>query len=125
MSHDGRDELVIDLLLTMGSPLGQNYVQRRILGHTRGGVERFPRNVRRWINLAAAGDMTAADPILANDFGEMVRLGLVDSIDDIEVFNAFRFNGELNEHAEYGYLANGVTAAIVAEWWRAQRGARS
>ena len=121
LSHDGRDDVVIDTLLTMGSPLGQDYVQRRIFGHDRSGAERYPNNVRRWINLAAAGDMTAIDPVLANDFGEMLELGLVGAIDDIEIFNHFRLNGVLNVHAEYGYLVNKVTAAIVAEWWRAQR----
>jgi len=121
MTHDGRDELQVDLLLTMGSPLGQHYLQRRILGHERRGTERYPGNIRRWVNLSAVGDMTAVDPCLGNDFQEMLRLGLVDSIDDIEIFNHFRLNGVLNVHSEYGYLANKTTAAIVAEWWRTQR----
>ena len=121
MSRDGNDDLCLDLLLTMGSPLGQTYLQRRILGHDRAGAERYPTNVRRWVNLAAVGDMTAIDPFLRNDFGEMIDLGLVEAIDDIEIFNHFRLDGELNEHAEYGYLVNKVTAGIVAEWWRARR----
>ena len=121
MSHDGRDDFRLELLLTMGSPLGQNYLQRRILGHDRSGADRFPVNVKRWVNLAAVGDMTAIDPVLRNDFGEMIELGLVDEIEDIEIFNYFRQDGELNEHAEYGYLVNKVTADIVAGWWRARR----
>jgi hypothetical protein len=121
MSYDGRDGCRLELLLTMGSPLGQNYLQRRILGHDRPGAERFPVNVKRWINLAAVGDMTAIDPVLRNDFGEMIELGLVDGIEDIEIFNYFRLNGALNEHAEYGYLVNKVTADIIARWWRARR----
>ena len=40
MSRDHKDELRVDLLLTMGSPLGQGYLQRRILGHGRAGPER-------------------------------------------------------------------------------------
>ncbi len=121
MSRDVRDELRVDLLLTMGSPLGQGYLQRRILGHDKPGAERYPDNIRRWVNLSAVGDMTAVNPYLKNDFGEMVRLGLVENIDDIEVFNSFRLDGELNVHAEYGYLVNKVTAAVVADWWRRQR----
>jgi hypothetical protein len=120
MSHDGRDDLRLELLLTMGSPLGQNYLQRRILGHDRSGTEQFPTNVQRWVNLSAVGDMTAIDPVLCNDFGEMIDFGLIDTIEDIEIFNHFRLNGELNEHAEYGYLVNKVTAEIVASWWRAR-----
>ena len=120
MSHDGRDDLVLDTFVTMGSPLGQTYVQRRILGHELEGAARYPTNVRRWVNLAAVGDMTAADPVLANDFAQMLELGLVDSIEDIEIFNAFRLDGALNEHAEYGYLINKVTAELVVHWWREQ-----
>lgn len=121
MSRDVRDKLRIDLLLTMGSPLGQGYLQRRILGHDKPGAERYPDNIRRWVNLSAVGDMTAVNPYLKNDFGEMVRLGLIEHIDDIEIFNFFRLDGELNAHAEYGYLVNKVTAAVVADWWRRQR----
>ena len=62
--------------------------------------------------------MTAVDPYLKSDFGEMLELGLIDSIEDIEVFNFYRHDGELNVHAEYGYLVNKVTAAVVADWWR-------
>jgi hypothetical protein len=121
MSRDQRDELRIDLLLTMGSPLGQSYLQRRILGYDRSGTERYPANIRRWVNLSAVGDMTAVNPFLAKDFGEMVERGLVEYIDDIEIFNFYRHDGELNVHAEYGYLVNKVTAEIVTDWWRQQQ----
>jgi len=74
-----------------------------------------------WIRrFSAVGDMTAVNPYLAKDFGEMARLGLVERIEDIEIFNFFRHDGELNVHAEYGYLVNKDTAAVVAEWWRQQ-----
>lgn len=121
MSHDGRDEIDVSLLLTTGSPLGQNYLQRRIFGNDRSGEDRYPTNISRWINLAAAGDMTAIDPVLKNDFGEMIDLQLIEDIEDIEIFNHYRLNGELNVHAEYGYLVNKVTAGVVAGWWRAFR----
>jgi hypothetical protein len=51
----------------------------------------------------------------------MLRLGLVEHIEDIEIFNFFRLDGELNVHAEYGYMANRETAAVVANWWRQQQ----
>jgi len=121
MSHDGRDDAEVSLLLTTGSPLGQAYLQRQIFGHGQTGMDRYPTNIRRWINLAAVGDMTAIDPALKNDFNEMIELELLEDIEDIEVFNHFRLDGELNVHAEYGYLINEVTAGIVADWWRARR----
>jgi predicted transcriptional regulator with HTH domain len=55
---------------------------------------------------------------LQNDYEDMVKLGLIESIEDRQVFNYFRLNGELNVHAEYGYLINEVTADFVSEWWR-------
>ncbi|MDJ0939687.1 MAG: hypothetical protein QNJ00_07970 [Woeseiaceae bacterium] len=119
LCHVHGDALVLDTLLTMGSPLGQNYVQSRIKGSDRQGAERYPVNVRRWRNVAAVGDLTAIDPTLANDFAPMLKHGLVESIEDQPVFNFFRLEGELNVHAEYGYLANETLGGIVAEWWQA------
>ena len=118
MSHSDQEKRDIDLLLTMGSPLGQRYIQRRIQGCNETGASRYPHNIRRWVNLSAVGDLTAIDPTLADDFAAMIKLDLVDSIVDQEVHNYFRVNGELNVHAEYGYLVNAVTAQIVSDWWR-------
>jgi hypothetical protein len=118
--HDG-DDVDVDLLLTMGSPLGQRFVQRRLQGYHEAGDVRCPKGINRWINLAAAGDLTAVDPVLADDFAHMVGCGLVSSIEDHEVHNYFRLDGVLNVHAEYGYLVNAVTADIVANWWKSHR----
>ncbi len=118
MTQNDADELVIDLFLTMGSPLGQNYLQKRIKGADRSSADRYPNNIRRWINLAAMGDMTALDPTLADDFGGMLGLGLVESIDDRPLWNYFRIAGQLNVHAEYGYLVNETLGGIVADWWK-------
>ncbi|MCH8058962.1 MAG: hypothetical protein IIA11_00745 [Proteobacteria bacterium] len=118
MSHSDGDKLHIDLLLTMGSPLGQRYIQRRLQGHRESGSRRYPDNIRRWINLTAVGDLTAIDPVLSDDFAAMIDLGLVEGIDDRELHNYFRLVGELNVHAEYGYLVHAETAKIVTEWWQ-------
>ena len=48
----------------------------------------------------------------------MVDVGLVEYIEDRVVHNYFRLDGELNVHAEYGYLVNEATARIVGNWWR-------
>ena len=48
----------------------------------------------------------------------MPKLGLVESIEDDMLYNYFRLDGELNVHAEYGYLANEKTARTIAKWWR-------
>ncbi len=118
LSHCDAADFKIDLFLTMGSPLGQRYIQRRLKGFGEGGARRYPMNVRRWVNLAAIGDLTAIDPTLADDFHEMRGLNLVEIIEDHPIYNYFRLDGELNVHGEYGYLINDVTASIVIDWWR-------
>jgi len=64
------------------------------------------------------GDLTAIDRVLRNDFCEMLDLGLVESIDDADLYNYFRQDGQLNVHSEYGYFVNEITGRIVAEWWQ-------
>jgi len=118
LSHSGRDRVPVDMLLTMGSPLGQRYMQKRIKGADKTGYGRYPNNIRHWNNLAAVGDMTAFDPILADDFEEMLGLGLLESLEDRSLLTHFRLDGELNVHAEYGYLVNEKTAHTIAKWWR-------
>jgi hypothetical protein len=112
--HDAR----VDLLLTTGSPLGQNIVQRHLLGVDKRGEARYPSNIDSWINIAAIGELTAVDRTLNNDFARMIKFGLIPAIDDREVFNYYHMHGSLNVHVEYGYLINEVTARIISEWWR-------
>ncbi len=118
MSHVDEDNVSVELLLTMGSPLGQRYLQKRIKGNSLRGTDRYPLNIRHWKNLAAVGDLTAIDPRLRDDFGELVALGLVETFEDTPLYNYFRLDGVLNVHAEYGYLVNEITARTVAAWWR-------
>ena len=117
LSRLPNEAVQVDLFVTTGSPLGQNIIQRRILGCKEEGVSRYPTNIRRWTNIAAIGELTAIDMELKNDFGEMVDLGLVEAIDDLQVYNYYRMAGELNVHTEYGYLINEVTAKTIAGWW--------
>jgi pimeloyl-ACP methyl ester carboxylesterase len=128
LSHESDDAFRLDMLLTLGSPLGQNLIRRQLLGHERQRGDRYPRNIRRWINISAVGDMTAFEPEVAEHFSEMIRLQLIDSIEDYTTYNYFRHHGQggqLNVHSEYGYLANELTAGIIAKWWAAKRAASS
>ncbi len=118
LTHRHGNAVTVDLWLTMGSPLGQRFMQKRIKGFGANGRERFPANAKRWKNLAAIGDLTALDARFANDFREMLQLGLVESIEDESIYTWFRLDGQLNVHSEYGYLVNERTAHTIAEWWR-------
>ena len=105
------------LFLTMGSPLGQRYVQQRLVSYRARHIRRFPDGIERWVNLAAVGDMTSLDQRLANDFASRFPDNTL-RIEDHEVVNAFRLDGVINPHSEYGYLANPVTARMIAGWWQ-------
>ena len=117
LTHRNGNPVTVDHWLTMGSPLGQRFMQKRIQGFSASGRGRFPANVRQWTNLAAIGDLTALDRRLANDFARMQELGLVESIRDQVINNGFRLDGQLNVHSEYGYMANAATARVVVDWW--------
>ena len=118
MSHSSRDHLRLDMLLTMGSPLGQRFMQKRLKGAGQPGYACYPTNIRHWKNLAAIGDLTSLDRVLSDDFDGMLELGLLDTFEDEHLLTYFRLDGELNVHAEYGYLVHEKTARTIAEWWR-------
>lgn len=118
--RDGR-EARVDLLLTMGSPLGGSYVKRHLRGLDRTGAERYPSNIDSWQNISAIGELTAFRRQLRPHFSEMIDLELVPDIQDQEIFSFYRFDGALNVHNEYGYLLHEATATVVADWWRSRQ----
>ena len=110
----------VDLLLTIGSPLGMHFVQDRLLGFRDPYGQRFPCNIRHWVNIAAHGDLTALDPEVRNDFLPMIAQGCAESIEDKHrgVFNYFRNEKGLNEHRSYGYLVEQHVARAILAWWQ-------
>ena len=109
----------LDTFLTLGSPLGMNFVRHRLLGAHVRGLQRYPDNIRQWVNLAAIGDLTALERRFAHDYRPMLEHGLVESItDNVRLLNYFRGPDGLNVHKCYGYMINPETASVVAKWWR-------
>lgn len=106
--------------LSVGSPLGINFVQHRLLGSTEQGQRQYPTLIRRWYNIAAVGDVTALDKHFHRDFKPMIDGGLVESIEDHAdgIYNFFRTEKGLNCHRSYGYLVNPVVGKVIADWWR-------
>lgn len=111
----------VDMFLTLGSPLGMNYVQERLLGAKNKGLRKYPSNIRNWVNVAADGDLIALDRKLSDDFSEMISLKMVDSFTDYcdKVYNYFHGPEGLNCHRSYGYLVNPVVSQVIADWWQA------
>lgn len=116
---EGRRER-IDAFLTLGSPLGMRFTQRRLCGARERGARKYPGNIRRWFNIAAEGDLTALDPTVADDFAGMRTYGQIEKIADVDsgVFNYFRNAEGLNVHRSYGYLVNPRVGEVIAGWWR-------
>lgn len=111
----------VDCFLTIGSPLGMHYVQRRLIGLGHSKPRIYPQNIRRWVNIAARGDLVALDPSLADDFREMLVRHDAESITDMNegVYNYYRDGHGLNVHKSYGYLVNPHVARVIADWWKA------
>ena len=105
--------------LSIGSPLGMNFVQHRLLGKNEQGKRKYPGIIGRWINIAAVGDITALDRHFNDDFQPMLDLGIVASIEDHTdgIYNFFHNEQGLNCHRSYGYLVNPATGKTIADWW--------
>jgi hypothetical protein len=106
--------------LTIGSPLGMHYVRRRLMGMKENGKKSYPKLIRHWINLSSEGDVIALERNFHDSFKEMIKQGLVKSIEDHShgIYNYFRSDEGLNCHRSYGYLVNPAVGSIIAEWWK-------
>ena len=118
MTHIEKNPGRVDLFLTIGSPLGMHFTQQRLLGTREREDRRYPHNIRRWTNMASEGDLTALDPDLHDDYEAMLKLGVIQSITDVNggIFNCFRNDLGLNVHRAYGYLVNPRVGEVIAKW---------
>lgn len=106
--------------LTIGSPLGMHYVQRRLMGMKENEENTYTKLIRHWVNLSSEGDIIALERNFHNSFKELLKLGLVKSIEDHShgIYNYFRSDEGLNCHRSYGYLVNPAVGNIIADWWK-------
>lgn len=95
-------ELEVELLVTLGSPLGLPWLSRRLEPALRHGRGARPAGVRRWVNIADAGDLVAVPPKLGGLFP-------VDAHETTEI-------GPLDPHTLGGYLAGGLAAATITPY---------
>ncbi len=106
----------ISLWITLGSPLSDETVQRNLKGAGASGERRYPNNVVEWVNIAAEDDYISHDQMLADDYAEMKKLGLVKSITDERIYNLAVREGKSNPHNEIGYIIHPSVSAQVAAW---------
>lgn len=65
-------EWSVDTLITIGSPLGGEFVFNHLEPQPVEGVGRWPGAIQRWVNIAAVGDEACEEPHLAHRFGDAV-----------------------------------------------------
>lgn len=117
LSREDRVEGAVDWLITLGSPLATRFIRTSVKGAALTGPQRYPDNIRRWLNCSARGEMTALHPRLEPFFGDIVKLGLCEAlIDRSDIYNHFHADFGLNVHKSYGYLAHEAVANVVGEW---------
>ncbi len=109
----------IDTWITLGAPLGDLLVRRRLRGAKQKGRLRYPTNVVSWHNISAEDDHTSHDNTLADDFRPMLKQRLVSSIRDYRAYNMAVRYGRSDPHASVGYYIHPRFAQIVAEWLNA------
>lgn len=121
MSHDSEYADIyagkkVDLWLTLGAPLGDSMVQKRILGAKERGVKAYPTNVVSWHNISAEDDFVSHDNTLADDFKKMLTQRQVSCIRDYRIYNMAIRYGKSNPHSSLGYLIHPRTVQVIAEW---------
>lgn len=121
LSHDSRyapgyEDRKIDHWVTLGSPLGDSMIAKRLLGRDRQGVERYPTNIMSWHNVSAEDDFVSHDNTLADDFSKMLAQKQVSFIRDYRIYNMAIRYGRSNPHSSIGYLIHPRMSQILIEW---------
>ena len=115
----------IDMLITIGSPLGLPVIQGKLAhgipaGERTGNQLKTPSFLRgRWINFSDPEDTVAFDQLLSDDY-ETNDSGV--RPEDISIFNDYIEDGERNPHKSYGYLRSPILAQIIDEFLSPQTG---
>ena len=110
----------VSLLLTMGSPLGDDSVRAHLWDANEPDDGRYPSNVEMWANVSAKDDFIAHEPSLRPDFAHLVKSGCIGAMVDLPmIYNFYVGRDGSNPHKSYGYLDNPSVARIIAAWvWR-------
>lgn len=94
--------LELDLLITVGSPLGLPALMRKLEPEPRAGKRERPPGIGRWVNIADVGDIVAVPDRLGGAF-------LVERHAEARI-------GPVGFHSLDGYLAEGTAAAAMAPY---------
>lgn len=102
--------------VTLGSPLSDETVKKNLKGANLNGRRKYPRNIKKWINIAAEDDYICHDQAVENDYKEMITFRNIKSIQDLKIYNLAVRKNKSNPHHSAGYLIHPITSNILAEW---------
>ncbi|MEN8120958.1 MAG: hypothetical protein ABFS35_11450 [Bacteroidota bacterium] len=113
------NDINIDTLVTMGSPLGFPVVKGKIAAELKNKNTDLsklttPQRVKsNWFNFSDIEDKVALDYRLADDF-EKNKAGI--KVIDFEVQNNYHVNENKNPHKSFGYLRTNEMAKVIFEF---------
>ena len=103
--------------ITLGCPLGDEIVKMNLKGSWfSNDIDKYPLNVKRWINIAAEDDYIAHDQKVKDDFQRMSKCCIDEQIDDYRIYNLAIRKGISNPHHGVGYLIHPRVISEVVEW---------
>lgn len=109
----------IDTFVTIGSPLGMQFVMKKILAeqglkYTENIMLDTPENINNaWFNFADPDDKVAVIYRLGKNYKHNSRkIGPVDTV----VYNDYEFNNKRNPHKSYGYLRTPELSGIINDF---------
>lgn len=108
----------INVWLTIGNPLGEPAVKKGLYDSNEPRDGRYPKNIKKWINISAVDDYIAHDTSVEDDFDQMVNEHLVEKItDESLIYNFWKDQfGKCNPHNLFGYLNHPHVANQIANW---------
>lgn len=108
----------INVWLTIGNPLGEPAVKKGLYDSNEPRDGRYPKNIRKWINISAVDDYISHDTTIQDDFAQMLNENLVEKItDESLIYNFWRDQfGKCNPHNLFGYLNHPHVANQIAKW---------
>jgi hypothetical protein len=118
-SHMSEYEVIhnrrVTLWLTLGSPLAEPAVRASLYDAAEPEDGKYPRNVVRWLNVAAHDDHVARTAAAEQDFGEMRALGCR-IVDLAPIYTFWVGPSGSDPHEMYGYLDHPLVAEQIAAW---------
>jgi len=106
----------IEVWVTLGAPLGDSGIRKRLLGAREKIAARFPLNVIAWHNVAAEDDYCCHDNTLADDFKMMMQHKVVSAVHDHKIFNLAVRYGKSNPHSSIGYYIHPRISKTLVDW---------